>query len=436
MESFLLANSSPPSLPPPSPVADTNTDQVTAETIFAVLSLGIGTVLLLVGRRYFRLFLGLTCFVLVTGIIGYPLIDANQLPWWASCLIAAGIGTAAGLAAAYAQLVGLVVCSFVAGAVVTALPVRVFLLDGAPRMAAIVTGGAAGLALSAFLLFYKFRVEDDDAVPLTNERNRTKARKRFWREVIKVVVTSVLGAYGIVHGINQWWHDDGDDHTLQAYVLLRPSGRLDECGTPCIALEIIGGVALVAGLCVQFVMLYRQASRRGADLSGLQEPMAPGSADASLTDGQLRATPGAGRPSELAQRMRFKYCGGRAATVPVTHTATSVATAEARAAPATSWASTWAGGTRTSALVSGTAAPASAAARTPHAAPTAYTAPTASAAPTSDPWYSFGGGAATGSRAAPASGAAPEPPVPGSSDGGEWPQPAQSRKPVWPPADA
>lgn len=295
--------------------------------LFAVVTLLVGLVLLFGGHKFFRVFLGLTTFVIVTGGVGYVLLfqsNKNIMPEWAYALIAVGIGLGTGIFCSYAVTLGLFLGATISGGVAAALPLRLVApsMAGPVRLALIVASAALSAAATLYMLHKCRTPEDEDgAMPLTEAQRRQKIRAIYVRRVVTAVVTSIMGAYFIVHGLNTWWHDgDADDESaLQVPALLNPSHIMPACGSNCIGLEILCAVLLLAGLAVQLYSLCRKP-RPGTEFAELQEPMALPS-DQSAGG---RAGPGRGSQSALAQRMRFKYCGGASASTAPVHTATSV----------------------------------------------------------------------------------------------------------------
>jgi hypothetical protein len=283
--------------------------------------------LLFGGHKFFRVFLGLTTFVIVTGGVGYVLLfqsNKNIMPEWAYALIAVGIGLGTGIFCSYAVTLGLFLGATISGGVAAALPLRLVApsMAGPVRLALIVASAALSAAATLYMLHKCRTPEDEDgAMPLTEAQRRQKIRAIYVRRVVTAVVTSIMGAYFIVHGLNTWWHDgDADDESaLQVPALLNPSHIMPACGSNCIGLEILCAVLLLAGLAVQLYSLCRKP-RPGTEFAELQEPMALPS-DQSAGG---RAGPGRGSQSALAQRMRFKYCGGASASTAPVHTATSV----------------------------------------------------------------------------------------------------------------
>jgi len=327
--SMLEPNVTSPPMPPSQPPSSHIVDPVVASTIFAVITALTGVILLVFGNRFFRAFLGLTSFIIVGGLIGYVMIfHAVSLPWWASSLIAVGMGAGAGGLAATNATIGLVACAGVAGGIVAALPMRL-LAPGAPGVLRF------SLILATFLIctlltivtIIKCRTPDDEdedsTVPLSASQRRQKKRAIFTRKVLKALITSILGAYFLVHAINQWWHD-GDIHSLQAAALLDPSSELPECGTPCMGLVFTATGLAALGIIVQLHDICKKPPPN-SELAELNEPMAPTSDRSAAA---LAQRPGRGCQSEVAQRMRFKYCGGRAASSVPTHTASSVTNAD------------------------------------------------------------------------------------------------------------
>ncbi|KOO33262.1 hypothetical protein Ctob_006354 [Chrysochromulina tobinii] len=194
--------------------------------LFAVVTLLVGLVLLFGGHKFFRVFLGLTTFVIVTGGVGYVLLfqsNKNIMPEWAYALIAVGIGLGTGIFCSYAVTLGLFLGATISGGVAAALPLRLVApsMAGPVRLALIVASAALSAAATLFMLHKCRTPEDEDgAMPLTEAQRRQKIRAIYVRRVVTAVVTSIMGAYFIVHGLNTWWHDgDADDESA-----LQPAG--------------------------------------------------------------------------------------------------------------------------------------------------------------------------------------------------------------------
>lgn len=428
----------PPFSPPFSPPPPELIDPVVAATIFAVVTGLIGLVLLLVGHKFFRIFLGLVTFTIVAGAIGYVLLfHAISLPWWASSLIAVGMGLGAAVIAGYAVTVGLIVCAGISGGIVAALPIRLLAPEtaGGMRIALIVVVGFIS-AIGVAYTVYKCRTPDDEdedsMVPMTIAQRRQKKRALFMRDVLKAVVTSLLGSYFLVHAINQWWHESDDVRSMQAAALLDPVHVLPSCDAPCLGLEITYASLLLLGLLAQLCAICRAKPPPNSEFAELNEPMAPNGERAAAGG---RSATGRGSQSELAQRMRFKYCGGRAGSQPTNHTAASVTSASsferAGVLPAGSEARPRRGG----------ASPPSATAPSPCTGPS-WERPQ----PGANPWAAMG--VAQAQPPPPSQPATPQPPpperpsdspsssasvqpLPGPA-GAAWPPPAT---PVWPPRE-
>ncbi len=115
-------------------------------TAFRLLA---GALLLLIGRRLFWLFVGLTGFA--AGLVLAQRWLAGQ-PEWYSLLIALGIGVVGALLALFLQRIAIGVAGFLAGAVIGSTLASTFAGDAASAMwVGIVIGGILGaILLSVF----------------------------------------------------------------------------------------------------------------------------------------------------------------------------------------------------------------------------------------------------------------------------------------------
>ena len=296
---------SPPPPPPPPPPPNDN-EKVAAE-VFAIIIGLIGLVLVFKGHMFFRLFIGLMTCVIVTGGVGVLLFDTSKsMAWWACPLISVTFGILTGVIASYAVTLGLVLCATISGGVIAALPVRLIApeMPGSLRLTIIIVT-AAVCAAATIAVLHRFRIpidddEDDAGRPLSEGQWRSlKRRARTMRDVLTALVTTIMGAFFVVHAVNQWWHDgDADDESaLQFPSLLNPAQTLPPCldppNTACIGLEILDAALLIIGLAVQFSSFCRkprrassstelQSTGSGHHFAALQEPLEP-SAPTSLT---------------------------------------------------------------------------------------------------------------------------------------------------------
>ena len=325
-------------------------------------------------------------------------------------------------------------CAGIAGGIIAALPMRALTPDGPGglRLGLIIAAVVIGSLSTAFILF-KCRSPDDEdedsLMPLSASQRRQKRRARMVRAVLKAVVSAVLGAYFLVHATNQWWHTSGTVRSLQAAALLDPTHPLPECSTTCLAL-VLGAVGLlVLGLMVQLCALCRAKHARHSELGELSEPMAPPRDSAAAAT----AARGPGCQSELARRMRFKYCGGRAATNVPTHTATSVVSASSFERAGVLPAGTEARPRSARSGASSGASSGGGGGRASGGAPSAQLCGPSweRGAVGSDPWAAMGVPQACAAAEPPSTSSAPPlQPQPGPA-GAQWP-PAN---PVWPPRD-
>lgn len=432
---------SSPAPPPPFPPGGPPT---ISSDVFAGVTLLVGLVLLFGGHKFFRVFLGLTTFVIVTGGVGYVLLfqsDKSLMPEWAYALIAVGIGLGTGIFCSYAVTLGLFLGATISGGVAAALPLRLLApsMAGPVRLTLIVASAALSAAATLYML-HKCRTPDDEdgAMPLTEAQRRQKIRAIYVRRVVTAVVTSIMGAYFIVHGLNTWWHD-GDAHdesAIQVPALLNPSHTLPACGSSCIGLEILCAALLLAGLAVQLYSLCRKP-RPGTEFAELQEPLATPS-DQTASGRGSHSHSQRGSQSALAQRMRFKYCGGASASTAPVHTATSVTSSSgaferAGVLPAGNEARPRQRSNR------GSAGSAGEAALTPTAA---LTTPSSSwdrnaALPSDDPWANMGVRKAGAPSTPRTPGVEYTPPVAGSAvvAGGAGAPPVQPAGAQWPPSN-
>ena len=297
----------PPPQPPPPPPPPNDNEKVAAAEVFAIIIGLIGLVLVFKGHMFFRLFIGLMTCVIVTGGVGVLLFDTSKsMAWWACPLISVTFGILTGVIASYAVTLGLVLCATISGGVIAALPVRLIApaMPGSLRLTIIIVT-AAVCAAATIAVLHRFRIpidddEDDAGRPLSEGQWRSlKRRARTMRDVLTALVTTIMGAFFVVHAVNQWWHDgDADDESaLQFPSLLNPAQTLPPCldppNTACIGLEVLDAALLIIGLAVQFSSFCRkprrassstelQSTGSGHHFAALQEPLEP-SAPTSLT---------------------------------------------------------------------------------------------------------------------------------------------------------
>ena len=299
----------PPPVLPPSPPGSP-LDPKVVEFIFAVTCAVLGLAILLAGQRLFKVVLGLLTFLIVGGASGYLLLyHVSAVPIWADVLIASCLGAAISVLAIVGKVLALVVFAGVAAGIVAALCVRLLNPQMQPmaRIAIVAATAAIGLLLAAFAA-YRCSTGDQEEARQPREERRRRLRARTGRKILESTVTSVLGAYAIIHAINQWWHEGhGEDalRSLQLAALLDPTATLPACTTttPCVPL-IFGclGMALV-GLTFQTCSVCRaHRARRDEQEAMLTQPL----------DGSRRCDR-VGQPTDLSDRMRRKYYGGRAA---------------------------------------------------------------------------------------------------------------------------
>ena len=298
--------------PAPSPMSPPSVfhNQV-IERVFIVCVGVVGVMLLFLGQRAFKVFLALLAFGIFGGGAGYLfLYHVHSVPVWAEILIACGVGAAAAVLAYIFNLVGLILFAGFGGLVLTALPLRLVApgIPPAVRVACVCLGATAGMMLTA-LFAYKFRnpdEEDADGPLRTTTLARMKLRAEMNRKLLEATVTSVIGTYAIVIMANQWYWDGENQCTscLQLPALLNIHERMPECGTPCLVLVCGGGGVLLLGCIFQTIGICRGSKSRADEARArnlMVEPL--------MNDRGPNA-----QPNSLANRMRHKYCGGRAAT--------------------------------------------------------------------------------------------------------------------------
>ena len=305
---MLAANTTPPSPPlePPPPHGGDKNKLV--YDIFSGACGGVGLLLLLLGQRAWRVFLALLAFTLSGGASGYVFIHhVHGISQVAAVFISIGVGALFAVLAFCFHVIGLVVFAGVAGLVVAALPMRAFdpTMPPALRVSLIGTASAIALLLTAAATYRcRARRGDEDDVDVQHAppgtRTVAKLRANTSRKLLEAVVTSTCGAYGIVVCVNQWWDEDGS-RSLQLPSLLNTREPLPSCGTPCVVQVSLAAGLLLLGLVVQTSSICKQHKARSDEQRGrtLLEPLS----------GNSRRN-----ESQLAARMRNKYCGGASAT--------------------------------------------------------------------------------------------------------------------------
>ena len=269
----------PPSPPPALPAIEV---PPWVASTFAV-GVGVGGLLLLFfGQRLLKAVLAMTAFTLAGGACGWLLLNhAATLPKYAAIGISVAIGAAGGLLAVLTQVVGLTVFAFIGGGILTALPLRLLLpgMDPVARVGAIGGGSVLASALVA-CAHYRCRPPDQDELDVTApiaQLRRARLRAKAGRKLISSMVTSVLGAYGVVHAINQWWYEP-PVRSLQVTALLDTSATLPSCGpAPCMALVFGAAALFLVGLVAQGVSICRthRSRRDEMDAMSLTDSLTP-----------------------------------------------------------------------------------------------------------------------------------------------------------------
>ena len=277
---------------------------------------------MLLGQRFWKVFIGLIAFGVAGGGTGYVMLyHMSGLPSWASTLIASGIGAAAGVLAYVFAFVGLILLAGFAGGVVTAIPLRAIAptISPALRVGLVCLGAVLGGVLAG-LGAYSTRPpaeEDRDGPVRPSTLMRLRASAKRNRKILEASVTSICGAYGVLICVNQWvYHAKATPactpacHSFQLPGLLNLHAEMPACDLRCMALAIGTGALMIVGCAFQCIGICRASASRDDELRA-------GMLSESLTyaDGAGGSADGSGgRPSALATRMRHKYCGGAAAT--------------------------------------------------------------------------------------------------------------------------
>lgn len=294
-------------------------DPVVVTDVYSGMMGAVGVLLLLFGQRAWRIFLYIIAFSAGGGTCGYLLLyTTTGLQAWAAVLIACCVGFASAVVAHFFRMVGLVAIAALAGFILTAMPLRLFIpsLHAPYRLTFLGLGTALGALLTGIGLYQyrRSRAEaDEPTAAYTNSPSvaRSLLRAKLAKKLLEAIVTSTVGSYAVVWCINQWWYRKATPggvppcHSLQFAALLNSSGPLPPCpATPCVTTICVGFGLLVLGFSFQSAGLCR------AYFTRVDEHLARTPLREPLTDLRSSTERGPGRATALATRMRQKYCGG------------------------------------------------------------------------------------------------------------------------------
>lgn len=221
-DAFAPANgtSPPPSPPPhfPPDVPGLPVDTTTLMDVFTVLCAAVGILFCAAGQRVWKHVVALMGLITAGGASGYVLIhfvcSVGGFPTWAAALIALGIGGLAAYAAKRAAVLGLIAFAGWAGLVVSALTIRAAApvsIAPTPRVV-IITGSSIVSALLATLTVYKCGDGPTAGQIATGSvqigATPPSLSAASGRKIVESLVTSIVGAYGVIFSINYFWRDE------------------------------------------------------------------------------------------------------------------------------------------------------------------------------------------------------------------------------------
>tara|TARA_B110001452_G_scaffold256710_1_gene250286 strand:- start:215 stop:1315 length:1101 start_codon:yes stop_codon:yes gene_type:complete len=292
----------PPPAPSPSlpPAIDLNSPA--AQATFAVACGVAGLVFAFVGQRVWRTFLACSALAVAGGATFYLLITGSpDLPIWGDGIIAACVGLVAAGVATFFALLGLLVCSGAAGFlaawfVLRATGLAAELDKHMSHGHVVMLAGCAAITMVAVLVC-------QCGCCRRSKRGRsaslTKSRRSGSAKLGEALITSIIGAYGVLFCVEHWLDDDSNGLSPTDIASADvPSRCVGECA------GLLGGFVGLAclGFLAQALCIRGQERGRQLEDDALRQPL-----DSSTGYRRESRDAARGRETALASRIRFKY---------------------------------------------------------------------------------------------------------------------------------